>query len=76
MKFEMECICDKINSRHCQYHQEIADLQKENDSLRESLKAAIKDLDYYSRHNHLLNSTAPNYASETLIKIKAKVGDL
>jgi len=34
LKFEMECACDEINSRHCQYHQELADLRKENEELK------------------------------------------
>jgi len=28
------------------------------------------DLDYYSKHNHLLKTTAPNFAAETLDKYR------
>lgn len=43
-KVELECICDEINSRHCQYHQELADLQKENTELEQKLAVAVEAL--------------------------------
>jgi cell division protein FtsB len=46
------CTCDEINSRHCQYHQELADLQKENEELKEFIKTEMEPL---SERNIKLN---------------------
>ena len=47
MKVELECICDEINSRHCQYHQDLADLRyeiDEKDKEIERLQKAVAEL--------------------------------
>jgi hypothetical protein len=82
MKFEIECICDHINSRYCQYHQELAELQDEITSLRESLSVAVEAMEYYAPSdsyeydktqgvNYIWNDRGRR-AREALATIKAK----
>ena len=44
MKVELECICDEINSRHCQYHQDLADLRYEIDEKDKEIERLHKTL--------------------------------
>jgi hypothetical protein len=70
------CTCDEINARHCQYHQEIADLE-------ERLRVAVEALEWYDmrfskeyKFNNGVGYDMSNQAKQALAKLKGGSDDI
>jgi hypothetical protein len=46
------------------------DLEARIQILEDTLQLVMKDLDFYARHHHWLNTISPNFARESMERIR------
>lgn len=59
------CLYQEYNDRKQKVLVEFTEIEK----LEQKLKKAVEALKYYAKHDHHLNTTAPNFAREALKEI-------